>query len=224
MQNKYFGDEGDFVKFRLLRTICGIEPSGDRLSLGVVWYLQESKRTGYLHDPERCESEDPELFRKLRCWNENEPKHGVSLIEKSDLFPKDTSWFSRPVPKSKVDRKSWLQEASCAVQGKRVVFLDPDTGFLPPKGKRRGEYVLQEELKAFCEATRKHTVIVYQHRWRSKTQVVRQLPTIKEHSGRACIHPIWHPQLKGRLFYVIPFEDDSEVVRRRIAKMRWDSQ
>ena len=221
MQNKYFGDGGDFVKFRLLRTICGIEPRGDRLSLGVVWYLRESKRTGYLSD-RKYESEDAQLFRKLRCWNENEPEHGVSLIEKSDLFPEDTSWFSKPLPKSKKKRMSWLKEALCAVQGKQVVFLDPDTGFVAPKAKSGGEYVLQDELTAFCDATREHTVIVYQHRWRSKTQIEQQRPQIQELSQRPCVHATWCPRLSERLFYVIPSEGDSEVVRRRIAEMGWE--
>ena len=38
MQDKFVGDEGDFGKYGLLRTLAGIEPKDEpRYRLGIVW-------------------------------------------------------------------------------------------------------------------------------------------------------------------------------------------
>ena len=89
MRNQWFGDEGDFVKYQLLRKICGItaEDGRAKLSLGVVWYPARNRNARvYLQDSERKE-EDPKLYDRLQRWNEDEKGRGISLVEFSNLFP-----------------------------------------------------------------------------------------------------------------------------------------
>lgn len=232
MQDQWFGDEGDFVKFRFLRQICGItaKDDGPRLSLGVVWYKREPKSLAYLESGsggEGYETEDGDLFRSLRGWMRNERCGGVSLIEKSGLFPPDTVWFPNLVPPSSSDRDEWLKIALAKVSGRDMVFLDPDTGLQPKKGT--GDHVLYGELKKFCDAVSEPTVVVYQHRRHQKweDQVEEQTAQIKKWSARDCVVAVRRRRLDNRLdprlFYVIPSkrEKDREVVLKRIRELQW---
>jgi len=228
MQDQWFGDEGDFVKYTLLRRICGTTARNGQppLSLGVVWYLPESKCTRFLDPNVRYGSEDRELSQRLRCWHQekerHEKRHGVRLIEDSDLFPNNTVWFRCPVPMSRGSRAAWLKGALRAVGKSRVVFLDPDTG-LQPSSRGGGAYVLLEELKAFCRLPGKPTVVVYQHRRRKRweTQVGEQIEQITNLSCRKCF-AVRHPKLGQRFFYVIPSEDDRDLVRKRVEELSWE--
>ena len=222
MQDQWFGDEGDFVKFCLLRRICGITANGDPLPLGVVWYLRNAKRTDYLAPGQPYEAEDPDLFQSLREWVRDERSRGVSLIENSFLFPTDTVWFSDLVPAR--GRDKWLKSALAAVEGCRVVFLDPDTGLQPEKGT--GNHVLLNELTKFCEAASEPTVVVYQHRRHKdlKEQVQEQTAQIKKWSRRDRVVAVWHSQFNDRLFYVLPSEADREIVLRRIEASCWKQE
>lgn len=219
MRDQWFGDEGDFVKYALLRKICGIYPEcRPLLSLGVVWYLRESKRLGYLDPGGQYGGQDPDLFRSLRGWIRDERGRGVSLIEKSFLFPADTVWFSDIVEPSEEPRKEWLHRARDAVARSRVVFLDPDVGLAPDKPT--GDHVLGCELEAFCCLDQQPTVVVYQHSWRMERE--KQIETqIEKHADRIRrrIIAVQHKTLRNRFFYVIPStEDDGQLVLDRITK------
>lgn len=229
MRDQWFGDEGDFVKYALLRKICGITANDGRetLSLGVVWYLQKTKRTDYLNPDRRYEEQDQDLFWTLRDWIRDEGRQGVSLIQTSFLFPDDTVWFRDEVPSpNKTDeREQWLRRAQAKVTERRVVFLDPDKGLQPEDPS--GEHVLFDELEAFCGLEGQPTVVVYQHSRRQKweNQVKEQAREIRdrlglnESSGRAPFG-VRHPELNQRFFYVIPSERDRELVQRRIRELR----
>lgn len=227
MQDRWFGDEGDFVKYTLLRRICGITARNTqpRLSLGVVWYLRESKRIHYLDPNVRYGSEDRELVQRLRCWHQEkerqEERRGVRLIEDSGLFPNDTVWFRCPVPIPRASRAAWSKRARQAVSKSRVVFLDPDTG-LQPSSRGGAAYVLLAELEAFCSLPQKPTVVVYQHRRRKRweAQVSDQIEQIAKLSCRDCF-AVRHPKLGQRFFYVIPSEDDCDLVRKRVEELSW---
>ena len=226
MQNQWFGDEGDFVKYRLLRQICGITAKADdpRLSLGVVWYKRESKNLSYLETRKGgkdYEREDGDLFRTLQAWMQDERSRGVSLMENSFLFPDNTVWFSDLVPNSDGDRDRWLNRALATVERCGVVFLDPDTGLQPKKGT--GKHVLWKELKKFCEAAPAPTVVVYQHSRRKKlsNQVEEQTAQIKEQSGRDCVVAVSARAHDQRLFYVIPAKGSREVVLTRVRDLKW---
>lgn len=66
MQDRYVGDLGDFVKYGLLRAICGTK------RLGVAWYLHpdagpagDGRHTAYLQDPSEWRHLDADLFDVL---------------------------------------------------------------------------------------------------------------------------------------------------------------
>ena len=221
MQNRYFGDIGDFVKYRLLRSLCGFTEDGGQLSLGVVWYLNEEAGDGkfvdYLDD---CDSPyrtaDGVLFDRLKCfrqvWTPHEMNYrrsrNVLLLEDSGLFP-DAVWYSTCVPPLKKERSMWLQGALEAVRGRRVVFLDPDNGLevrsTQKTGKKRAKYVLWGELKEFCSLKQNSHVVVYQHRQRCSLleQIDVQMKEMRCWTPDVDLFAVVPPNAK-QVFYVIP--------------------
>ena len=238
MQDKYFGDEGDFVKFRLLRKICGMPHAKPQLSLGVVWYLVKPKDesensdgglTAYLDQPENNEVTDPDLFRQLRMWVRSGGRR-VSLLENSCLFPTATGWYAELVPASRLSdrtrsRGAWLQRALAAVAESRIVFLDPDNGLAPPSVKKHHakacKYAFPDELRDFCSSEGNPTVVVYQHwrRVRAIRQISEQIREIRDCSGRDHVVAVMDRRLSRRLFYVIPSERDRDLVLCRMGEI-----
>ena len=105
MQNRYFGDIGDFAKFGLLRAL--LAPPEPKLRLGVLWYLvpdeshnADGRHISYLdRTQENCSRFrpcDPELYDRLqgavakRSW-------GVALASELCLLPDDTAFHSCPL-------------------------------------------------------------------------------------------------------------------------------
>ena len=218
MRSHYVGDEGDFVKYTLLRRICGTAAGdgGEKLSLGIVWYLRETKRVGYLSKPGDHREADPEVFDRLQRWNRDEQRRGVRLIEGSGLLP-DTVYFGCPVQPFKA-RASWLQLALRRVARCRVVFLDPDIGLAP--GRPTRDHVLNSELEGFCCLEQRPTVVVYQHarRLERRQQIESQIESQPDHIRDRMV-AVQHKRLKNRFFYVIPStEDDGRLVLSRIAE------
>ena len=228
MRDQWFGDESDFVKYRLLRKICGITANdgGQPLQLAVVWYKRESKLVKYLRSGSTYESEDQDLFQHLRCWIEDEATRGVSLIERSFLLPPGTVWFSELVPASAKARTVWIQRALAKVADSRVVFLDPDNGLAPQKPNAK--HVLFSELKTFCGLVGQPTVIAYQSfrhknledQVREQVQEIKECLGSEESPGRTPF-AVRHPKLTRRFFYVIPSEQDCELVQARIRELHW---
>ena len=226
MQNRYFGDIGDFVKYRLLRSLCGFTGDGGQLSLGVVWYLNEETGDGkfvdYLDD---CDSPyrtaDEVLFDRLKCFRQEWTPHemnyrrsrNVRLLEDSGLFP-DAVWYSTCMPPLKNKRSMWLQGALEAVRGRRVVFLDPDNGLVPSTlrhGKMAAKYLLWEELEAFCSSETSPHVVIYQHRRRIplEEQIDVQTREIRCRIAGVDLFAIVPPKA-SRVFYVIPSRRDRD--------------
>ena len=231
MQDQYFGDEGDFVKFRLLRQICGMRANErrGRLSLGVVWYLVENEggkdggRTAYLESDEYMEA-DPDLHTNLKSWVDLGDERAVSLIEESKLFPKETTaYYSDIVPKD--GRSEWLDTALKSTAEREVIFLDPDNGLAPPSVKehykKSRKHVFGNEIKRFCQS-KQTTLVMYQHvrRVRAMVQLADQIAELLKWSGRDLIVPVMHHKLSRRLFYLLPGERKRQVVLNRIHEMR----
>ena len=143
LQNRYFGDVGDFGKYGLLRKICGITSGGTELSLGVVWYLvpdeghnNDGKHVSYLDKSEAYCPCDPKLFKSLKNWVES-AQRAVIKIQNSDLLPYDTAYHDECLTyenvtenKARLDHRcAWLCKAKNEIQESDVVFLDPDNGF-----------------------------------------------------------------------------------------------
>lgn len=183
MQNRYFGDVGDFGKYGLLRKLCGVTSDGPQLSLGVVWYLvpdeghnDDGKHISYLQRP-AYRSCDPCLFDGLKLLLDD-GQRSVSKIQRSDLLPRKTTFFGAflsydgmPIAGFEnkearlTSRQKWLLGAHDAVENQDIIFLDPDNGFQVKSVKRhadkRVKYVFWDEAKQFSDENK--TLVIYHH-------------------------------------------------------------
>lgn len=104
MQNRYFGDIGDYFKYGLLRELA------KGRTLGVAWYLYpdeghnaDGKHIAYLNAPEKWRAHDPELFDFLPEKIRSNRRH-VGEIENSGLLGKDI-YAGAPHPKEQKERR-----------------------------------------------------------------------------------------------------------------------
>ena len=178
MQNRYFGDIGDFSKYGMLRVViqCG-------LKIGINWYLypneghnEDGKHTAFLkRDKYRVEECDPILYSFLK-EKKNEidigvSERSVSLVENSNILGEtvyhsemlnftNSYWKDRPTY-----RKLWHQRSIEKLKSVQILFCDPDNGFeVPSVGQTRikhGKYIEFYEVKKLIELGK--TLIVYHH-------------------------------------------------------------
>lgn len=244
MQNRYFGDVGDFGKFGLLRALSGLYPSVDALSLGVVWYLvpdeghnMDGKHISYLRKPEyRCC--DPELYDGLAKLLVDGVR-SVSRIQWSNLLPDSTAFFDEylsfagmPIigTKSKharlIRRDRWLSSAVRSVAGKELVFLDPDNGLEIQSVKRHADkgpkYVFWDEAEQFV--SRHRTLIIYHHLNRttpSRDQIRKKIEEFSQKlSGGEGVIPVLFKRGSHRVFFVLPAKFQRPLIKARLLKLQ----
>ena len=240
MQNRYFGDVGDFGKYGLLRRISGVsaEDAGEMLSLGVVWYLvgdeshnEDGKHTTYLDKPEEYRDCDPRLFGGLRSLLAEPGPRALSKIERSslELLPRDTKYVSEPLARE--GRSEWLSRAIEKVRDCDVVFLDPDRGFQPPSvqaaHKNAVQYILWDEAEQFAGSHEQQTLVCYHHLNRTKPwpdQIDEKIREIGSRiaGGDAAI-PVLFKRGTGRVFFVVPSKRHHDLVASRIRVMAEDT-
>lgn len=186
MQNRYFGDVGDFGKFGLLRKLCDGTPS---LKLGVVWYLTDcgnetkadGKHVGYLEgichsaSKERfrtCDTKLYDVLRQLLVDADGKVVAGRRLVgtvegERAGVLPDGTVFFSETLKdKEGTSRREWLGRALKTTAEEDLIFLDPDNGIQSQSSRAMGpKHALWSEIEAF--AKRGQTVVVYHHLNRS---------------------------------------------------------
>ena len=168
---------GDFGKYGLLRALTGTCPVAEqRLSLGVVWYLPagatgsavDGQKLSYLNQPSRFRSCDPRLYDALGQLFDGGDR-SLGAVEATGILGDGTVFFDGPVPQDQWSRRKWFQQA---VQGRDVVFLDPDKGLAPPSaGLSSTEHAYVCELEAFVR--RGQTVVVYHHLGRTAAHPVQ---------------------------------------------------
>ena len=104
VQDRYFGDIGDFAKFGLLRGVVANDPA---FRLGVLWYLvpdeshtNDGRHVAYLEsspkNKKRYRSCDPVLYDKLGDLV-RAGKRTVSSIVESGLLPSQTVYHDQPL-------------------------------------------------------------------------------------------------------------------------------
>ena len=192
MQDNFVGDLGDFGKYGLLRVLTGLcpeQPSTDRLSLGVVWYVPDDEtiartesshgqRVSYLFDeqtPQDWSGCDKALFNELKnlvCGDRTLCAVGRSgLIGPDDAFHYQSICLPARFAEREDKRRQWLDDALQRVKGQDLIFLDPDVGMADPEaGKAPKElslrrqdapkYVYMYELDKFLQT--ESSVVVYQ--------------------------------------------------------------
>ena len=161
MKNQYAGDQNDYVKFGLLRALCGTE-----LRPFVAWMLTpddtrtDGRRRDYLNDP-RWQDHDPSLHEALNGIGAS-GQPDVATLERTVPLP-GASFFREIVPDFVTERRQWSQDL--ASQGHDLVFFDPDNGF-EIKSKPIGRIGSSKFVAwAEVEATVKNgqSALVYQH-------------------------------------------------------------
>ncbi len=226
MQNRYFGDIGDFGKYGMLRTIIN---SG--LKLGINWYLypdesnnDDGKHTSYLQkDKNRLEICDAELYSFLKEANIKSLQglsRNIRTIEESELL-QNTAFYSDMLDykdehsciKRVELRKVWHENSILTLKEAEVIFCDPDNGFevmsVSPTSKRGGKFILYKEMQKQYNDGK--SMVVYNHGplWFKKGEMVPYIEgicsKIKEHLGNdvviACLR--WETTAKRFYFWLI---------------------
>lgn len=180
MQDKYVGDIGDFGKYALLKHMQ--KETG--LNLGVVWYLVNPDHTDSEHQindgkhirylgingkPDfGLQDRDSDLFDQLHSIVD-EKRRKVESVQADGILGASVTFFDRPISTSILSRKSradWLAAAMKGVEGRDIVFLDPDNGLASDakdgSAKLDAKYVLRTELKAFGEHGNR-VIVLYHH-------------------------------------------------------------
>jgi hypothetical protein len=215
MKDKYAADINDYLKYALLRALV----RGD--GLGVAWMLTPEDTTGdgrkitYLSQPDRYRRLDPVLFDRLRSLVQR-GERTVAAIERAVLLDK-AAYVSAILPDPVAGRFLWFSNLWEQVEGRRVLFFDPDNGMSVRSVKRgtRGssKYLYWDELGSAYD--RGHSVIVYQHFPRQpRGQFVSALAArINEEVGCNHVSAIRTPSVA---FLVIPQPRDANILRCRL--------
>jgi hypothetical protein len=149
MREGWLGDIADFAKFAFLRRLAQ-----DDLRLGLLWYLTthagaKPPKRGYLKRPGLYRTLDPGLFDSLQQLHHASRTQPPTLraFETSDILPKGTAFYSHVLSTTDLNlgtrlsaRKDWFDRGQRLVSSCDLVFLDPDTGLLPPKDKLENDY------------------------------------------------------------------------------------
>jgi hypothetical protein len=123
VRDQYVGDISDLLKLSLLRQLAENDHA-----LGVGWYYnpQNDGRPDGRRREYRDETKWDVLGSSVRqLLGAVQPS--VQAFEESPLWPVNTRFHRKPIP-VRGDRLSWAQEMSEALNGCRIVFLDPDNG------------------------------------------------------------------------------------------------
>lgn len=181
MQDRYTGDVGDYGKYGLLRKIY--EESRGKIRLGINWFYVtreendnvDGNHIGYLtkenKDQDRYRACFPDLYDKLGSIIHNH--RAVSEIEKNQVLPKSTIFFSKPMPYNSTtasdrmkERELWLDESLSELEKADILFLDPDNGIQVDTSKKSYpnsiKYVYPDEIERYYRLGK--SIIIYNHR------------------------------------------------------------
>jgi hypothetical protein len=246
MQNRYFGDVGDFGKYGLLRVLGGFDGE-QSLKLGVVWYLfpdeghnADGKHVGYLQKNDATfRNCDQQLYDKLRelLYDDLgliEANRHTGFAETSNLLPNGTIFYSEPL--SYLDgmssaarsslRNEWFAKALAITADADFVFLDPDNGIECASVKRTSskgpKYAFWTDIDAFVE--RGQSMVIYHHLNRTGThlqQVEDKLRQMKDRYGNAFeCSALTFTRGSNRAYFIVATPRHKDLLRERISRMR----
>lgn len=244
MQHRYFGDVGDFGKYGLLRTLCGVHEE-PRLKLGIVWYLfpdeshnEDGKHVGYLRkvDPSFRDC-DELLYDKLRTLLFD----GHALIagnrhlgsaESSSILPEETNFYSEPlsyeqglsIPARSALRNAWLHGALSATESADLIFMDPDNGIECASVNRTSvkgpKYAFWTDIDAFV--ARGQSVLIYHHLNRSRPhdeQIAEKIDHISlRYSDEIGISALTYGRGTARAYFLIAAPSHRDLLFERMIR------
>jgi len=243
MQNRYFGDVGDFGKYGLLRILSGLEEE-PQLRLGVVWYLfpdethnADGKHLGYLRKPRDYRDCDEQLFRLLHSliFDKNgqliESARQIKNAETPGVLPEGTRFYNEPLTfpvRMRFQERKWLRDhwysaAQAATIDAKLVFLDPDNGIECSKSrtsKKGPKYVFWDEMAGFVH--RGQSVVVYHHLGR-KGSHAQQVECLAGQIGKRFpgfdISALIFRRGNGRAYFVIASPQHKGLLLQRLSKI-----
>lgn len=181
MQDRYVGDVGDFGKYGLLNGICKKSNGSVRLSINWFSVTREEKQRGdgryigYLNDENKDSKKYAACFRDLynKLKGIVDGRRSIKEIENGLILPKETIFYSKPLPYSSVnpsereeERKNWFKESLSQLKSADIIFLDPDNGIQTDKVRKTQikaiKYVFKDEIKEYYELGK--SLIIYNHR------------------------------------------------------------
>lgn len=204
MRDVFVADEGDLLKYGLLRALTRGYAEADS-PLGVVWYYRRPLPTDRLTrlparpiKPEHRRY-DPELFDILYQLVAS-GRRTVAAVQRAGMLPEHTAYYARalPDPQPGVDieasRREWHAAARRAVEQCAVAFLDPDNGIQPgSSGKsdyRRGRlpHALWSEISDHWRDGR--TLVIFQHAPRVSDASGRGAQALADHLQTDRVHVV----------------------------------
>jgi len=245
MQNRYFGDVGDFGKYGLLRILHGCADADTKLRLGVVWYLfpdethnADGKHLGYLRKPRDYRDCDEQLFDLLHSTLFNEADQliagarQIKHAETSGMLPEGTLFYSEPLAflvglkreAREQLRNDWYAGVLATTTGTDLVFLDPDNGIeckIDRIANKGPKYVFWDEITGFVH--RGESVVVYHHLGRNGTHA-QQVKGLEGEMRRKFpdfeISAVRYRRGNGRAYFIIASPQHKDLLRQRLTEMR----
>jgi hypothetical protein len=228
VKNQYFGDENDYKKYGLLRTLTG---HGELIS-AVCWMLtpddtrSDGRFTEYLSQPDRWRGYDPKLYDRLAEAVVSRGRRDVQCATETDLVP-GACYYDRLLPDDAEGRESywcrfWTMAAGCS-----LVFFDPDNGLevksRPYGRKGSSKYLYWRELTQTLN--RGYSALVYQHFPREKRDIFIARIALEMHQ-RAGLGTIYSFRTNRVVFFLLPLADHLNSLERHIAHLEvtWAGQ
>lgn len=189
MRHNFVNDIGDYAEYAFLRALCS--EGTLKMRLGVIWYLTvhpelngDGRRRAHT-SREGWDGLDPELLVKMRSIEarlRSQSDLHLSLIERSEILPDDTLFFSEPLPdvtglplERRRERAAWFTRAQETVTSCELIFLDPDNGLevqsVSSSSRLAGKYATVAEIASLLSTGA--GVVFYQHCDRSPWRVQR---------------------------------------------------
>ena len=165
MKNQYVGDIRDFEKYSVLRALT----AASGLPLFVCWMLTgdddggDGRKLKYLEKPERYRSRDAHVFDRLEEIVRRGERR-VEAVEAGGVL-ENATFFRRELKGQESSRQFYFKEFLESLDGRSLVFFDPDTGLAPPRAAKTranaAKYVFDDELADVYR--RGHSLILFDH-------------------------------------------------------------
>lgn len=230
MQDKYVGDIGDFGKYGMLNEIYN--HSNGSISLGVNWYKatkEEDNNDGNYIDYLENTFKDrafyiqcfPELYAKLRLIIQSD-KRCLMKIEKNQILPENTIFYSKPVPylapyykTREIERVEWFQNSLTHLKNADVIFVDSDNGIECASTKKTKtnaiKYVFKDEIKEYYLNGK--SVVIYNHKNRySNREYNRKILDLKSLFQKECLIRVLRSRKKSTRDYIFLIQSPHESI------------
>ncbi len=164
MQNRWFGDKNDYLKYSIIRHIRFY----GGLDVAINWMLTPNAgkpdpgKTRYLNNRD-LRHFDPDVFDYLAEVINSRNVRDVAAMEVGGPI-EGGRFFSEAVPDDKSERPEFLQRFLDSAGDVGLLFFDPDTGIetrTTPSGAAHKKFILLSELREAFQSG--HSVLIYQH-------------------------------------------------------------